>query len=183
MSERAGIRWAELESRQPRLAELGKQKLGAAGVVLVGTTRSDGAARISPVEPLFWEGDLWLAMGLGSLKAKDLLRDPRILVHSVITSRNGEEGEFKVRGRAVPEEDETLQARFADRVADELGWRPEVGHFHLFRVHVEDVTFIRWVDATGDQYVTRWPAGEEFVRRAKTATSLGRPEPISELLV
>jgi hypothetical protein len=35
-----------------------------------------------------------------SRKAADLLRESRILVHSVITSRDGGEGEFKIRGTA-----------------------------------------------------------------------------------
>ncbi len=36
------MRWADLESQQPRLAELGRRKLGGPGVVLVGTIRRDG---------------------------------------------------------------------------------------------------------------------------------------------
>jgi hypothetical protein len=175
------MRWAEVESQQPRLAELGRQKLGEPGVVLVATLRKDGAPRLSPVEPLFWEGELWLAMGLGSLKARDLERDPRILVHSIVTSREGAAGEYKVRGTAVAESDEELQERFAAEVRERIGWNPEVGKFHLFRVDVEDVTFIHW-HGSNDQYVTRWPAGIEYVRRGTSATSQGPREPISDLL-
>jgi len=58
------MRWREFEQRQPKLAALGREKLGGPGVVLVGTVRKDGSPRISPVEPLFWEGELWLPMGL-----------------------------------------------------------------------------------------------------------------------
>ena len=35
-----------------------------------------------------------------TLKALDLLRDPRVTVHSVVADRSGTEGEFKVYGRA-----------------------------------------------------------------------------------
>lgn len=157
--------------------------LGGPGVVLVATARKDGSPRLSAVEPLFWEGELWFAMLHGSYKAKDLLRDPRFLVHSIVTSRNGAAGEFKVRGTAVPERAPEIQAQYAATVAVELGWKPEVGKFHLFRVAVEDVTFMRYDEPTGDQYVTRWPEGGEFVRRGTSATSLGRPEPMSDLLV
>src|SRR5206468_6240743 len=101
---------------------------------------------ISPVEPLFWDGELWLPMGLASTKAKDLMRDPRILVHSTVTSRDGAEGEYKVRGRATLETDLGLNARAAETISQQLGWTPDVGKFHLFRVEVEDVTFIRWGD-------------------------------------
>lgn len=105
-----------------------------------------------------------------------------MLVHSVVANRDGSEGEYKVRGRAVLEEDEGVQSRFADVVSEQLGWCPEVGKFHLFRVDVEDVTFIRWDDATNDEYVTRWPEGGEVVRRGTSATSVGPPEPTSDLL-
>ena len=90
------MRWSELTQRQPQLAELGRQRLLAPGVVLAATIRSDGTPRLSPVEPLVLDGTLWLSMMWQSRKAADLARDPRILVHSVVTSRDGGEGEFKV---------------------------------------------------------------------------------------
>jgi hypothetical protein len=86
------MRWSEVEHSQPRLAELGRRRLLAPGVVLVVTIRRDGSARLSPVEPFLMDGDLWLSMMWQSRKAADLLRDPRVLVHSVITNRDGGEG-------------------------------------------------------------------------------------------
>jgi len=150
--------------------------------VLVATIRADGAPRVSPVEPLFWNDDLWLSMGWGTLKAADLGRDSRVLVHSIVTSRDGSGGEYKLRGTAVAETGDEVQEQYADAVAARLGWRPTPGRFHLFRVDVVDITFIRWDDATNDQYVTRWPAGTEFVRRGTSATSLGDRESVQELL-
>jgi hypothetical protein len=82
----------------------------------------------------------------------------------------------------VPEADPVAQARYATAVSEELGWSPEVGRFHLFRVDVEDVTALRYDDTTGDQYVARWPAGDEFVRRGTSATSVGGPQPHRDLL-
>jgi hypothetical protein len=67
-------------------------------VLLVVTIRADGTPRLSPVEPFVLDGDLWLSMMLGSRKAADLVRDPRVLVHSIVTNRDGEEGEVKLRG-------------------------------------------------------------------------------------
>jgi len=87
------MRWQEFQARQPVLAGLGAEKLTGPGVVLVATIRRDGSARLSPVEPLLWDGGQWLGMGLGSRKAEDLRRDARILVHSIVTSRTGEDGE------------------------------------------------------------------------------------------
>ena len=176
------MHWDEFAAAQPRLAAVGMRALAEPGVVLVGTIRRDGTPRISPVEPLFWERDLWLSMLLDSRKAGDLARDPRILVHSIVTSRNGAEGECKVRGRAVPVDDHDIQAAYAAVVRDRLGWDPVPGRFHLFWVDVDDVTFIRYDDATGDQFIARWPEGRDFVRRGTSATSVGQPEPFSDLL-
>ena len=56
------------------------------GVLLAWTIRRDGTARISGVEPLVLDGDLWLSMMSGSAKSRDLHRDPRVMLNSVITS-------------------------------------------------------------------------------------------------
>jgi Pyridoxamine 5'-phosphate oxidase len=175
--------WSELERRQPGLAGLGRRRLLEPGVVLVATIRGDGTPRISPVEPFVLDGVLWLSMLWQSRKAADLLRDPRILVHSVATSRDGGEGEFKIRGTARAEHDPDRWRRYAAAVSASLGWNPEPGRFHLFAVAIEEVTFIRYDDATGDQHVARWPPPREFIRRGTSATSLGDPEPASEIIV
>jgi hypothetical protein len=135
------------------------------------------------VEPFVLDGTLWLSMLWQSRKAADLLRDPRVLVHSVVTSRDGGEGEFKIRGTARAEDDPGLNRRYADAVATSLGWSPELGRFHLFAVTIGEVTFIRYDDATGDQHVARWPPPREYIRRGTSATSLGRPEPASDIIV
>jgi Pyridoxamine 5'-phosphate oxidase len=176
------MRWSEFEDAQPRLAEVGRRRLIDPGVVLVVTIRRDGTPRLSPVEPLLLDGELWLSMMLGSTKANDLARDPRVLVHSVVTSRDGGEGEFKVRGVVRAETDPAVQGRYSAVVAENLGWRPVPGEFHLFAVDLRDVTVVRYDEATGDQFVTRWPNGGEFVRRGRSATTLGPPETRQELL-
>jgi uncharacterized pyridoxamine 5'-phosphate oxidase family protein len=175
------MRWAEVEATQPRLATVGLEKLGEPGVVLVGTVRRDGSPRITPVEPFFWEGELWLMMGRGSWKARDLMRDPRVVVHSIVTSPDGKAGEYKVRGRAVVEEDADVNEQVAEAVANAKDYTPVPGKFHLFRVDADDVTFVRWGE-DNDQYLTRWPPGVEQVRRGTSATSNAPPEPYPELL-
>jgi hypothetical protein len=176
------MHWSDIEKAQPRLGALGRHRLIEPGVLLVVTIRRDGSARLSPVEPLVMDGDLWLSMMWQSAKARDLLRDPRILVHSVITSRDGAEGEFKVRGTATQENDLAVQRRYADTVAGSLGWSPQPGQFHLFVVDVSEVTFVSY-DTAGDQHVVMWPPGQEFIRRATSDTSVGEREPVSDLLL
>jgi hypothetical protein len=77
------MRLSEFAARQHRLAATAHDQLVKPGVVLVGTTRRDGSARISGVEPLIMDGDLWLSMMRASAKARDLDRDPRIQLHSI----------------------------------------------------------------------------------------------------
>lgn len=177
------MRWSEMESAQPGLAGLARQRLFAPGVVLIVTIRRDGTPRLSPVEPFVMDGDLWLCMLWHSTKATDLLRDPRILVHNVITSRDGGEGEFKIRGTARAEHDPHVRGRYAEAVTANLGWSPTPERSHLFAVGIDEVTFIRYNGATGDQYVAMWPPGREFIRRGDSGTSLGNPEPAHDIIL
>jgi Pyridoxamine 5'-phosphate oxidase len=173
------MRWNDLRRDAAGLAYMAHERLVAPGVLLVATIRRDGTPRLSPVEPLILEGDLYLSMMWRSRKASDLLLDDRVLVHSVVTTRDGTEGEVKLRGRALSVEDLEVGARYCDAVAV-LGWGPEEPRFHLFRIEIDDVTFIRYAQS-GDQYVARWPRRTEFVRRATGSTSVGPPEPIVDL--
>jgi hypothetical protein len=175
--------WSELADAQPRLAGLGHRRLLDQGVVLVGTIRADGTPRLSPVEPFVLDGVLWLSMLWRSTKAADLRRDPRILVHSVITSRDGGEGEFKIRGRAMAEHDRGVQSRYAAAVAAALRWNPEPGRDPLFAVDIDQAAFIRYDDATGDQHGALWPPPRHYIRRGTTAPSLGDREPATDILV
>jgi len=116
------MRWDDLLRQAPRLAVFAHDRLIAPGVLLVVTIRPDSATRLSPVEPFVSEGELWLSMMWQSRKAIDLLRDDRVLVHSITTTRDGREGEVKVRGRAIAIDDPATRARYCDEVAV-LGWQ------------------------------------------------------------
>jgi hypothetical protein len=177
------MHWSDIENAEPRLAAVGRDRLIEPGVVLVATIRKDGTPRLSPVEPYLLGGDLWLSMMWESTKARDLLRDPRILVHSIVTGRDGTEGEFKVRGTARDERDPVAQRRYADAVAADLGWKPAPGRFHLFAVDIAQVAYVSYDPAgSGDQTTALWPEGREYIRRGTSATSVGDPEPIDNLL-
>jgi hypothetical protein len=176
------VDWAQFEAAQPQLAAVGRRRLIEPGVLLIGTIRTDGTPRISPVEPVLMDGGLWLSMLWGSAKARDLLRDPRILVHGIVTNRDGGDGEFKVRGLARAEDRLAVQQQYASLVAGTLGWDPVPGRFHLFEVDIADVAFLHYDDATGDQFTARWPPPREYVRRGTTPTSLGSPQPWQELI-
>jgi general stress protein 26 len=175
------MRWSEFAACQPALAAVAHDQLIGPGVVLIGTTRRDDSARISGVEPLVIDGELWLSVMPASAKARDLDRDPRILVHSVVTSPSPQ-AEIMMRGTVRAETSREVQQRYAAAVEAGLGWRPVSGEFILLAVDISDVTYIGHDAGTNAQHLARWPAGEEYLRPVLTPTSLGPREPVGRLL-
>src|ERR1700739_4268484 len=127
------MRWSQFAACQPALAAVAHDLLIGPGVVLIGTTRRDSSARISGVEPLVMDGELWLSVMPASAKARDLDRDPRILVHSIVTSPSPP-AEIMMRGAVRAETGRTIQRRYAAAVEARLGWRPVPGEFALLAV-------------------------------------------------
>ena len=147
------MQWGEFAEAAPDLAAVGAERFERYGVILLGTTRRDGTPRISPVEPYIVDGRLLLGMMWQSHKARDLQRDPRCLVHSVVANRDGKEGEFKVRGRAEEIHDDSWRNRYGDATERTIGWRP-TGDWHLFAIDVESAAWVRYGDDVGR--TTQW---------------------------
>ena len=57
-----------------------------------------------------------------------------------------------------------------------------VGHFALFAIGIDDVTYIGSDPETAAQHIARWPPGAEYLRAQTTPTSLGPPQPVKRLL-
>ncbi len=151
------MNWAEFKRAVPEIALLGAERFGQTGLALMGILRRDGSPRISPVDPYFADEHLLLGMMLGSKKALDLLRDPRCVVHSVVSDRNGSEGEFKLRGRAVPVSNPEMLERYYEAYAARQGGRPPAGFpAHLFSLDIGSAAFIGWDIAEGEMIVKRW---------------------------
>ena len=142
------FRWADFEQAAPELAKLARERIEPLGFALAGTIRLDGSPRISPVEVRFVEGELALNMLRDSLKARDLDRDSRILLHSPVLSAGDPNDEFKLRGRAI----ESTDAGLCSAVAD-LTWHPPPPS-RIFIVDVESAAFVAW--SKGEVTVTRW---------------------------
>ena len=82
------------------------------------TLRADGSPRISGTEVQLEDDELHVGSMPGALKARDLLRDGRLAIHSpTVDPPEGDEsswaGEAKVAGRAVevPSDDESHRFR------------------------------------------------------------------------
>lgn len=137
------MNWSEFAEAAPEFAAAGEERLEKWGLCLVGTVRKDGTARISPVEPFIVDGELMLGMMWQSTKAKDLMRDPRVLVHSIISDRKGDQGEFKLRGTVTDVVgDEKRRVRYCEELRKKIDWAPEGEEWHLFMVDIENAALI-----------------------------------------
>ncbi len=165
------MNWGEFAQAAPELAQLGEEPFERTGAILLGTSRRDGTPRISPVEHLILDRELFLGMMWQSRKALDLLRDPRCLIHSMVIDKNDSAGEFKLRGRAVDVRDRDVQERYCQALQEKTGWRPE-GPFHLFAVDIETATHIKYLE-NGDQLVMEWHPGSAPTERRRRWTGSG----------
>jgi len=117
---------------------------------MLGTIRADGSPRISPIEPFFVEGELLLGAMSWSAKVRDLERDPRCVVHSVVTAPHAGEHELKLYGRAV-----LAPAELAGR-AEGAWWIATPEAARVFSVDVDRALFISWDLAGGSMTTRRW---------------------------
>lgn len=148
-------RWAELEAAAPEVARRGRELIERHRFVLAGTIRRDGTPRISPVEARIVGGELMLAMIPRSLKALDLLRDPRIVLNSPVLHPDDPNEELKLRGRALVVGDAAQKEATADAVEAGSGWRP-LPDWHYFAIGVDDATHMAW--NAGELQMMRWTA-------------------------
>jgi hypothetical protein len=136
--------WADFEWAAPELAALGRERIEQFGFVFLATVRKDGGPRVNPAEAHIVEGHLALALIPWSLKARDLLRDPRAFLHTLVQDpRSGEPGEFKLRGRALEIAEHSLREAVANTVEWRSGYRPPED-WHLFTLDVESAAFLRY---------------------------------------
>ena len=131
------MNWDEFQKEATELAAFGRERLDRSGLVLVGTLRRDGWPRISAVEPLISDGQLYLGMMWRSRKALDLLRDPSCTLHSTVTDREASEGEFKLWGEARDIQDAELRRCYGEALYQQIGMNPEGEPYHLFAVDIQ----------------------------------------------
>lgn len=156
-------RWAEFAAEQPEMAAFVEGRFGAERHALIATLRKDGAPRISGVEPDFSRGDLWAGMMPGSLKSRDLQRDPRYALHCMTTVASmTSDGDAKVSGVAEFHADKELYLR---ELFERTGWQPEPSEIDLFRF---DVTEVVQMTVQGDEMVVlSWAEGRGVRRVVK----------------
>lgn len=158
-------RWDDVATEAPDLAAFVRGRIEVHGLALLATLRADGAPRISGVEPLFHDGELWFGMMPGSRKGADLRRDPRFALHGATVDKDVKEGDVKLSGRARLVTDDDAKTAFLAAFAAHTGYSPPPGEFDLFVADVTDLTSIRpatdhlvietWVEGRGTERIER----------------------------
>ena len=162
------MKWTAFKRASPDLAKDTERLFGRRGLALVGTLRRDGSPRISPEEVFFLPNDILLGMMNRSLKAFDLLRDPRCVLHTPVSDPNGSDPELKLYGRAVAGGKE-VKDRY--RRAYAMRWRraaPPTFPAHVFSVDIESAALVRYDTKKMAMTVKRWNGKDglrEFSRR------------------
>jgi hypothetical protein len=91
--------WDDVKKATPELALAVQRGFDTHIHKTLATLRADGSPRISGQEASFRDGQLWLGMMPDSRKAKDLLRDPRLALHSATVDPEMPDGDAKLATR------------------------------------------------------------------------------------
>ncbi|MFE9254572.1 pyridoxamine 5'-phosphate oxidase family protein [Streptomyces sp. NPDC006879] len=144
--------WAVFEKAEPEFTHAVQARFAQYPHHVLATLRKDGSPRVTGLNVGFRGGELWLGMMPGSMKARDLQRDPRFALHTNPGSdENMPDGDVRVCGRAV----EILDPPELHRFAEETG---EAHAFHLFHA---DLTEVVRTSVEGDELVvTTWRPGQ-----------------------
>ena len=140
------MRWDEFAIACPEIADLAEKRFRKDELVMLGTIRPDGSPRISPCEVDFAAGRLFLGMMWRSKKALDLLRDPRLAVHSVPSDKMNPGGDVKLYGVVVDERDQHVRELFREEIRRRIDWAPDEPDYHLFSLEVERAGYMVFGD-------------------------------------
>jgi hypothetical protein len=100
------VSWSDLVAAEPDFAQRVHGVFEVRKHKTLATLRRDGSPRISGIEAKFEDGELWLGMMPGSMKAADLRRDPRLALHSPTVDTPEDDptswaGEAKITGHGI----------------------------------------------------------------------------------
>ena len=159
--------WTGFAALAPRIAAVFERRHAAAGsLCLLGTLRSDGFPRISPMEPALFEDRWWLVGMPGTTKFRDLERDPRCTLHTATVDTRVTDGDAKLWGVVEDVQDPALHARFADDLVERTGMDLRGERFApFFGVDVLGASCVEIVDGNLDITICTPPGAERVVRK------------------
>src|ERR687889_2068679 len=141
--------WNVVENEAPELA--------AQAHKILATLRRDGSPRISGTEVTFADGELWLGSMWRSLKALDLLRDPRFALHSGSADPPDWTGDAKLAGNAEEVTD-------PERKVAIIGADASPDSSHLFRAEITELVVVRLGEPADHLVIENWHAGHGVTR-------------------
>jgi hypothetical protein len=152
--------WSEFTAAAPRISAVFQRRHAATkNLCLLATTRSDGSPRISPLEPIMFEGELWLVGMQGTTKFLDLARDPRFCLHTATVDTQVGDGDAKLFGVVHDVRDPEQQRRWAESRYEESGFDLRGEKFDPF--YAADITGGSAVEIVDGQLeVVIWKPGE-----------------------
>ncbi len=152
--------WTEFTDTAPRIAAIFTRRHAATGnLCLLGTLRSDGFPRISPMEPRVFEDQLWLVGMPGTTKFKDLARDPRFCLHTATVDPEVKDGDVKLWGVVHDVQEKALHQRFAAALFEDTGFDLRGRDFdHFYAVEVIGASAVEV--GGGHMDITVWKPGE-----------------------
>jgi len=148
------MRWDAFTEACPQIATIAEERLRTDEVVMLGTIRPDGRPRLSPCELDFAADRLCFGMMWQSRKALDLLRDPRLVVHSVPIGRMNPGGDIKLTGLAVEETDQAIRDVYTTALRHRIDWVPDEP-FHIFSLDVQEAAVMRFGEKA-QRLALRW---------------------------
>jgi len=143
--------WQEFAEEVPEFAARVRTRLDAHTHKTIATLRKDGSPRISGVECEIEDGELQFGSMWRSVKALDLLRDPRFALHSGSDDPPGWEGDAKLAGTARAEVRES-----ADH-----------GRYHLFKADIHEAVLVSLNEERTKLVIESWHPGRGLTRRER----------------
>ncbi|GID25781.1 pyridoxamine 5'-phosphate oxidase [Paractinoplanes brasiliensis] len=149
--------WHEIEKDAPAFAARVKALFDAGTNKTIATLRRDGSPRISATEATFSDGELTFGSMAGSMKLRDIRRDPRLAMHAPTLEPPADNpesgpGDAKLAGVAV-------------EIEPPPDW-PH-GEAGLFRIDIHEVV-LTYVGVPADHLVIEsWHTGRGHTRRTR----------------
>lgn len=136
--------WKEFAAAHPGFAGRVRARFTARKHCTLATLRRDGSLRISGTEVAFEDGEVLLGVMPGSVKARDLRRDPRFALHSPTEDTPEADpsswaGEAKMAGRAIDVTDPA-----------------HAGDGHRFRLDIAEVVLTRVGEPADHLVIESW---------------------------
>ncbi len=147
-------RWQDVVDDEPEFAARVRSIFDLRKHKTLATLRRDGSPRISGIEVEFSEGEMWLGMMPGSLKARDVRRDPRLAVQAMSDD--------------PPEDNPSAwagDAKAAGRAVEVSEGNPQGGH--RFKIDLAEVVVTRVGDPADHLLIESWHADRGLTRRKR----------------